>query len=205
MCTFNKISKYAILMEEYKILIVDDYTEQIMVIKEILMRDSPNYQILTASNGKIAIDTAKMELPHLIIMDWDMPIMNGVEATERLKNDAITKNIPIIISSGMHTDSGAIEQALSKGAIDFVRKPIDRVELVARVHSMLRFVDSFKELILQKEFNFQQEILHKQNELSSYVLSIAQQNEYLRFVSQELKKLLNIANAKSKKIIFRLN
>jgi DNA-binding response OmpR family regulator len=137
-------------------------------------------------------------------MDWDMPMMNGVEATERLKEDDKTKNIPIIISSGYHTDSNAIEEALSKGAIDFIRKPIDKVELIARVHSMLQFVDSFKELIKQKELNHQQEILHKQKELSQHILSTAQQNEYLSFVNEELKRFIEFANAKLKKKLFDL-
>jgi len=191
-------------MKEYKILVVDDYPEHIMVITEILLQNSLKYQIFAAPNGKVAFEIAKSKLPHLIIMDWDMPVMNGMEATEKLKKDIDTKNIPIIISSGFHTDSNAIQEALKKGAIDFVRKPIDRIELVARVHSMLKFVESFQELIKQKEVNFQQEIQHKQKELSSHALSIAHQNEYLSSINIELKKLLKSANVKSKKIIFDL-
>jgi len=191
-------------MKEYKILVVDDYPEHIMVITEILLKDNLKYQIFAAPNGKVGFEIAKNKLPHLIIMDWDMPVMNGMEATIKLKEDNATKNIPIIISSGFHTDSGAIEEALNKGAIDFVRKPIDRIELVARVHSMLHFVESFQELIKQKELNFKQEMLHKQKELSSHALSIAHQNEYLNSINSELKKLLKTVNAKSKKIIYDL-
>jgi CheY-like chemotaxis protein len=56
-------------MKEYKILIVDDYPEHIMVITEILLIDSFNYQILAAPNGKVALEIAKKKIPHLIIMD----------------------------------------------------------------------------------------------------------------------------------------
>ena len=191
-------------MKEYKVLVVDDYPEHIMVITEILLQDNLKYQIFAAPNGKVAVEIAQKKLPHLIIMDWDMPVMNGMEATLKLKGDTTTKNIPIIISSGYHTDSNAIEEAVEKGAIDFVRKPIDKVELLARVHSMLKFVESFQELIKQKELNFKQEILHKQKELSFHALDIARQNEYLITISAELKKLLKIAISKSKKNIFDL-
>lgn len=191
-------------VKEYKILIVDDYPEHIRVITDILLKDDNNYQIFAASNGEIAFDIAKNRIPHLIIMDWDMPVMNGMEATMVLKGNELTKDIPIIIASGYHTDSEAIQEALSKGAIDFVRKPIDKIELIARVHSMLQFVESFQELIRQKELNFKQEIIYKQKELTSQALFIAYQNEYLGQMTFQLKELLKVANSKSKKIIFEL-
>lgn len=191
-------------VKEYKILIVDDNPEHIKVITDILLKDSNTYKIFAASNGEIAFEIAKKRVPHLIIMDWDMPIMNGMEATAILKENEKTKDIPIIIASGYHTDSIAIKEALSMGAIDFVRKPIDRIELIARVHSMLQFVESIQELIKQKELNLQQEIHHQQKELSSQALSIAHQNEFLINLIIKLKNLLNNSNAKSKKIIFDL-
>lgn len=191
-------------VKEYKILIVDDYPEHIKVITDILLKDTNTYKIFAASNGEIAFEIAKKRVPHLIIMDWDMPIMNGMEATAILKENEKTKDIPIIIASGYHTDSIAIKEALSMGAIDFVRKPIDKIELIARVHSMLQFVESIQELIKQKELNLQQEIHHQQKELSSQALSIAHQNEFLINLIIKLKNLLNNSNAKSKKIIFDL-
>jgi len=191
-------------VKEYKILIVDDYPEHIRVITDILLKDDNNYQIFAASNGEIAFEIAKNRLPHLIIMDWDMPVMNGMEATIVLKENELTKDIPIIIASGYHTDSEAIQEALSKGAIDFVRKPIDKIELIARVHSMLQFVESFQEVIRQKELNFNQEIVHKQKELTSQALFIAYQNEYLGQMTTQLRELLKVTNTKSKKIIFEL-
>jgi CheY-like chemotaxis protein len=70
MTNLIKITQVTIfLMKEYKILIVDDYPEHIMVITEILLIDSFNYQILAAPNGKVALEIAKKKIPHLIIMD----------------------------------------------------------------------------------------------------------------------------------------
>jgi len=191
-------------MKEFKILVVDDYPEHIKIITSFLLADNFNYQILAASNGQKALEIAESALPDLIIMDWDMPIMNGMEATEQLKFNENTRNIPIIIASGYHTDSVAIMEALEKGAIDFVRKPIDKIELIARVHSMLRLVESYQEVIRQKEINFEQEMAYKANELNTHAFSIARQNEFLLFLIDELKRINQFANAQNKKLIFSL-
>jgi len=191
-------------MEDVRILVVDDMPEHIRVITEILLNDNKKYLIYAATNGKAGVDLAKIKLPHIIIMDWDMPIMNGIEATRTLKAEQTTKDIPIIIASGLHVDSLSLKEAMSFGAIDFVRKPIDRIELIARVHSMLQLVESFQENIRQKEINFKQEIAFKTQELSAHAFSIAKQNEFLIYLVSELKKLLEISNAQSKKQIYNL-
>ncbi len=191
-------------MKEFKILVVDDYPEHIKIITNILLSDNLKYQILAAANGNNALEIAKSWIPHLIIMDWDMPVMNGMEATVQLKQTESTKDIPIIIASGYHTDSLAIMEALEKGAIDFVRKPIDKIELIARVHSMLRLVQSHLEVIRQKEINFEQEIAFKANQLNVHALTIAKQNEFLLFLINSLKRLKEISNSQSKKLIYDL-
>jgi len=191
-------------MKEIRILIADDLPEHIKVIADILLREDPGYKIYAASNGKNAFELAKLKIPHLIIMDWDMPVMNGMEATKALKSDIVTKDIPIIIASGYHTSSESIMEALDRGAVDYIRKPIDKIELVARVRSMLRFIDSYQELIRQKEINFEQEIGFKTKELTASALSSAKQNEFLLFLIDQFKKLQEIGNSASKKIIFEL-
>jgi DNA-binding response OmpR family regulator len=191
-------------MKEIRILIVDDLPEHIKVFTDLLLREDPGFKIYAASNGKNAVELAKIKIPHLIIMDWDMPVMNGLEATRALKFDNITKDIPIIIASGLHTDSDALKDALQIGAVDFLRKPIDRIELIARVRSMLRFVESYQELIRQKEKNFELEIKFKSDELSTHAFSIAKQNEFLLFLIDQLKKMQETSNAQSKKLIYNL-
>jgi response regulator RpfG family c-di-GMP phosphodiesterase/DNA-binding CsgD family transcriptional regulator len=191
-------------MRETTILVVDDLPEHIRVFTDILLHEDPNVNLLAASNGKNAYELAKAKLPHLIIMDWDMPVMNGLEATLALKSDQLTKNIPIIIASGMHTGAESLKEAMNSGAVDFIRKPVDRVELIARVRSMLRLVDSYLDLMHQKELNLQQEIKFKLNELNTQALNIAQQNDFLLYMLNELKELLKISNSQSKKQIFNI-
>jgi DNA-binding response OmpR family regulator/DNA-binding CsgD family transcriptional regulator len=191
-------------MKETRILIADDLPEHIKVISDILLKENPDYKIYAAADGKSAYDLARIKIPHLIIMDWDMPVMNGMESTVAMKSDIKTKDIPIIIASGFHTSSEAIMEALGKGAVDYIRKPIDKLELVARVRSMLRFVDSFQQLIQQKEINFEQELNFKIKELTANALSIAKQNEFLTFLIEQFKKLQEIGNLGSKKLIYDL-
>ena len=191
-------------MKEIRILIVDDLPEHIKVFTDILLKEDPGFKIYAASNGKSAFDLAKIKLPHLIIMDWDMPVMNGLEATKSLKSESTTRDIPIIIASGLHTNSEALKDAMQTGAVDFLRKPIDRIELIARVRSMLRFVESYQELIMEKEKNFRQELDFRIKELNVYALSIAKQNEFLNYLTGQLKGIQEICNAPSKKMIFPL-
>jgi DNA-binding response OmpR family regulator/DNA-binding CsgD family transcriptional regulator len=191
-------------MKETRILIADDLPAHIKVIADILLSENADYKIYAAPNGKVAFELAKIKQPHLIIMDWDMPVMNGVESTLAIKSDIETKEIPIIIASGYHTDSASIMEALGKGAVDYIRKPIDKIELLARVRSMLRLVDSYQELIQQKEINFKQELDFKTKELSAHALSLANQNEFLLYLIEQFKKLQQICSAPGKRILFDL-
>jgi DNA-binding response OmpR family regulator/DNA-binding CsgD family transcriptional regulator len=191
-------------MKEIRILIADDLPAHIKVISDIILHEDSDIKIYAASNGKNAVELAKLKNPHLIILDWDMPVMNGLEATKALKSDESTRDIPIIIASGMHTDSSDLKDALHIGAVDFLRKPIDRIELLARVRSMLRFVESYKESIRQKEINFELEISFKEKELSHHALTLAKQNEFLLYLIEKLKKIQEISNSQSKKLIYNL-
>ena len=66
-------------------------------------------------------------------MDWQMPVMDGIEATKQLKLNDTTKDIPVIISTGIMIDSSDLSAALIVGAVDYLRKPFDEIELIARV------------------------------------------------------------------------
>jgi class 3 adenylate cyclase/CheY-like chemotaxis protein len=142
-------------MDPIKILIVDDMVVITELISSILLKHNPNYQIITANNGRSACKIAITEQPTLIIMDWEMPEMSGLEALTRIKNYIGTQEIPVIISSGF-TQAENVQKALEAGAIDYIRKPIESIELTARVQSVLALTDAFskikeKNLLLAQE------------------------------------------------------
>jgi CheY-like chemotaxis protein/DNA-binding CsgD family transcriptional regulator len=131
-------------MENYKLLIVDD--EPLNIVLYIEMFKHSGYVILKASDGLSAIKITSEELPDLVIMDWNMPLMSGLDALKELKAKVETKEIPIIMITGIMTGSENLRTALEEGAIDFLRKPFDKIELLARVKLILMLSSNTKQL-----------------------------------------------------------
>ena len=155
-------------MNKFKILIADD---DICIIKEIiriLMKNS-DFTILTTGDGKSAYEIANLEYPDLIIMDWDMPEMNGIDTTKLLKQNPLTRDIPVIIATGIMIDPIDLSLALISGAVDYLRKPIDEVELIARVENMLKLSSAY--------FKIKQQNILMQSQLTSRLVNIQQLNE----------------------------
>jgi adenylate cyclase len=146
-----------------KILIADDMQIISELIASLLDELNEEMDYIFASNGKEACKMAKSEMPDLIIMDWEMPEMNGIDAMVRIKRNESTQDIPVLIMSAF-SDSANIYQALQAGAMDYIRKPIDSVELIARVRSVLTLSSAFNKLkeqraLLQKERQKSEQIL----------------------------------------------
>ena len=105
------------------ILIVDDSRTVIAAFKKVLVQ--AGFNVITAGNGEEGVAQAKAHLPDLILMDVVMPILNGYQATRRIRKDEHTSHIPIIIVSG---ETQPTEQYWGKrvGANGFLTKPVDR-------------------------------------------------------------------------------
>lgn len=129
-------------MKTYTILIADDYPDNVQIIAGALKDTGIAHKIIRATNGKVLVDLALKRVPDLIITDWEMPIMDGIEAIKFLKANSSTSDIPIIMCTGIMITSESLKYALDSGAVDYIRKPIDSIELQARVHSMLKLSDS---------------------------------------------------------------
>lgn len=116
-----------------KILIVEDVEFNRDLLVQLLEED---YQIITAVDGAAGIELAERETPDLILMDLSLPVVDGWEATRRLKaNEALTK-IPIIVLSA-HAMQGDEEKARACGCDDYVSKPIDEDLLLDRIRHFL--------------------------------------------------------------------
>ncbi|NJO87986.1 MAG: response regulator [Chloroflexia bacterium] len=159
-------------MKQYSILIVDDMPENLDIVIDFLKESGLNFKILKAPNGKIACDIAEKKMPNLIITDWDMPVMNGVEAIKWLKNNEVTKDIPVIVMSGAMIQPVDVKTALEFGAVDYIRKPVDKIELIARVNSMLNLFESTNKIkLLYEELRATNEQLYSQQEELRAILS----------------------------------
>ena len=122
-------------MNENKILIVEDDKDIISLIDFHLK--SEGYKVLTASNGEDGWLLAKEEKPDLILLDWMLPILSGIDVLNRLKKNKNTQSIPIIFVSAKGEESDKI-QGLNIGADDYIVKPFSPKELIARVKANLR-------------------------------------------------------------------
>lgn len=123
-----------VLEKRQKILVVDDYHENLELIEKFFINDS--YEIIKASNGFEAISLIDKNPPDLILLDIIMPGIDGFEVCKRLKENPITHLIPIIMITALE-DSDAKIKGIELGVNDFITKPIQLLELRARVASLL--------------------------------------------------------------------
>ena len=173
-----------------KILLVDDDHKNLSVVIEYLKDETDD--ILYAPNGVVAYEIAIIEKPDIIIMDWAMPLMNGIETTLKLKATKETSDIPVIIASGMMTETKDLKQALEIGAIDYLRKPFDAIELTSRVTSAIRFNKTYlevKEKHQEIESLFEQQKAYHDRELTLRFMYENQKNELLIDLKKRIKKL----------------
>ncbi|WP_299463323.1 ATP-binding protein [uncultured Microscilla sp.] len=139
-------------MKEYSILVIDDQYNNLKTITAYFDASLEPYAILGATSGMMGYRLALDKRPDLIIMDWEMPEMSGIEAVKKLKASPVTKDIPIIMATGVMTHPDDLRTALEAGAIDYVRKPIDKVELLARTRSAIALSESYQQIKLLSDF-----------------------------------------------------
>ena len=131
-----------------KILIIDDEKECFEIIHDIINRD---YECKYANNYRLAQDLLAHWIPNLIILDWIMPDTDGLTILSELKLNPIYLHIPIIMITGYMTNQEDLLKAYKIGVIDFIRKPFDAFELIARVNSVCQLSFYYNEVIQRKE------------------------------------------------------
>ena len=140
---------------KFKILIVDDEPDIIEILQ--LNLENEGYQVFSAVNGKEALKLAEMHIPHLIILDLMMPVMDGIETCERLRMDKKFNNSLIMFLSARGEDYSQVA-AFESGADDYVTKPIKPRILNSKVKALLRRfktdfgqILSFENLVIDSE------------------------------------------------------
>ncbi|WP_457552464.1 HD domain-containing phosphohydrolase [Desulfobacula sp.] len=118
-----------------RILVVDDEEINLRLLEALLL--PMGYEVIMANNGEEAIKKVREVHPDVILLDIMMPKMNGFEVTRQLKEDEETKIIPIVMVTALKEVEHRVK-ALEVGADDFLTKPLDKMELMARVKSLLK-------------------------------------------------------------------
>ncbi len=131
-------------MSAPKILIVDDQPVNVQLLKRKLEREG--LQVISAYHGRGALALVARDRPDLILLDVMMPDMDGIEVCQRLQADEDTRSIPVIFITARSSKEGKLE-GLGVGAVDYITKPIDLDETLARVQTQLRFVAINRQLV----------------------------------------------------------
>lgn len=134
-----------------KLLVIDDQLDNFDVVEALLA--SEDYQLFYASSGTKAFSLLESMSPDLILLDVMMPEMDGLQVCSRLKADLQYQHIPVIMVTAL-TSKADLARCLEQGADDFISKPLDSLELRARVRSLLRIKqqhDKLKDLVALRE------------------------------------------------------
>jgi PAS domain S-box-containing protein len=178
-----------------KILIIDDSEDNVALLRGLLEREG--YKIETASDGLTGLDKVRSTDPDLILSDVMMPGLNGFQLTQRIRADKALGYIPIILVTARNDNNDKI-RALETGADDFLVKPIQRLELIARTRSLIRLkrtTDHLNHTAIEKEY------LYKQAEQRA--LELATLNETSLGIGSKisLQELLKLVLAKSCELV----
>lgn len=161
------------------ILIVDDISVNVTILENILVHEG--YETMTALSVQEALELMKQTRPDLILSDLSMPEIDGLEFCRMLKSDQATRDIPFIFITVLNT-SKEKEEAFTAGAVDFIPKPFDNVEVLMRVSNHL---SSYR---LQQEMSDYNRMMHKLVEDQKNQLEREHTN-VLRALSRVVKKL----------------
>ncbi len=143
------------------ILVVDDNTANLKYLVELLT--TSGYRVRPAADGELALRSVRAKLPELVLLDIEMPDMDGIEVCRRLKADPTTKDIPVIFLSA-HRETDIKVKALKEGGIDYVTKPIQPSEILIRIDTHLNMARLRQKLVVQSEELMQEIEVRKQAE-----------------------------------------
>ncbi len=139
------------------ILIVDDTPDNLRLLSKTLIKEG--YQVRCAINGAMALLTIKTKIPDLILLDVNMPDIDGFEVCQQLKKSELTKDIPVIFVSALDTVFDKVK-AFEIGAVDYISKPFQILEVLSRVSNQLNLQNLRRQLI-QKNQLLQIEIYNR--------------------------------------------
>ena len=162
-------------------MIVDDQPENIQAMTGYLEQWHPEYRLYQATRAIQAYGIVKAMKIDLVISDWDMPGMTGIELTEMLKKDEATRHIPIIIVTGIMITPDDLRKALAAGALDYLRKPVEPVELEARTSSALSIAAMH-----------QDEINAKNLELDEKTIRLIKSNQHLEGMIRKINQIRSL-------------
>src|SRR5947207_1093040 len=122
-------------VQSARVLVVDDTRENRTLLERML--SVQGYVVETADDGETALEYIARDAPDIVLLDVQMPGLDGFEVCRRVKSDPATRLTPVVLITGL-SDRRSRIQGIDAGADDFINKPFDAEELKARIHSLVR-------------------------------------------------------------------
>ena len=191
----NKMNPQKPTQTTSNILAIDDTPDNLNLLINILHKEG--YLVRAAINGQTALNSAEFEPPDLILLDINMPDMTGYEVCKKLKADKKTKDIPVIFISGL-TDVSEKVKGFSVGAVDYIMKPFQTDEVLARVKTHLTIMQLQKDLknknqLLQEEIGIRKKTEKSLVELNKNLdQKVNEKTDELANANKQLQRELNI-------------
>ncbi|MBI9072100.1 MAG: response regulator [Melioribacteraceae bacterium] len=173
---------------KFKVLIVDDNPKNLSVLYKIL---NNKYQVFAVENGDLAIKIANESIPDLIVLDILMPGINGFDVCDSLKKSGKTKDIPVIFMSALSETIDKIK-GFNCGAVDYITKPYQKEEVLARIKTHLELADYRKKI---ESFNdvLKEKVKEKTYQLEEKIVDITDINTALRESEESYHALFSSA------------
>ena len=189
--------------DRFTILIVDDQPEIVGELVRFCHTHFAGAEVLQTVRSPQALRILREEKPEILIADWEMPEMTGIELLEEVKADSdIADDISVIICSGKNIGSADLHRALTAGATDYIRKPFDHPELIARISSALRDQRRLREIKAaqealdrekkQNEALLRERIAYQKNDIEALALELKFNRELSEAVANKLGSLRKI-------------
>jgi adenylate cyclase len=168
-----------------RIMVVDDTPQNVRLLEAVLT--SRGYEVIPAGSGAEALDKVASDRPDLVLLDIVMPRMDGYEVCRRLRADPATALLPVV----MITASGEQEKvkAIEAGADDFIPKPFDHAELLARIRSLLR-IKSYHDTIEEQAAELERWNRELEQRVGEQVAELARIGRLKRFLAPQLVDLI---------------
>ena len=180
--------------QKHTVLLADDNPENLDILSKIL--EDNGYRVRAAKNGQLALNSMKASPPDIALLDIHMPVMDGYALCREIKNDSALSHIPVLFISAIDEPFNKVI-AFDLGGVDYISKPVDPREVLARVNTHLKIQE------LQSALKHQNTILEREVELRTRELDEALQelkvmherlnalddakNEFLKLISHELR------------------
>jgi DNA-binding response OmpR family regulator len=174
------------ILKHKVIIVADDHPANRDVVVKTIMDAQEQAQVLAAKNGKEVLRILEKRQVHLILLDWDMPEMDGYQVLLEMKIHPAWSKIPVLMYTGVMTSNDSLVKAFGAGAHDFIRKPTEPVELLARITSVI----SRNDLILRERELMEEQELMKAEMLEQELSSMLERIQTVLIQSEMKNKIM---------------